>query len=64
MVSVGTYDEVKKNEHYLTAKYISGTLNNPLPSKRNKKDNTSIEIIGERENNLKDLDVKMPLNTM
>jgi excinuclease ABC subunit A len=62
IVAVGTYDEVKSNEQSLTAKYLSGKLKIPVPKKRNKKDNKSIEIIGARENNLKNLDVKIPLN--
>jgi excinuclease ABC subunit A len=62
IVAMGTYNEVKRNQHSLTAKYLSGKLSIPLPKKRNKKDNKSIEIIGARENNLKNLDVKIPLN--
>jgi excinuclease ABC subunit A len=62
IVVIGTYDEVKKNKQSLTAKYLSGKLSIPLPQKRNKKDNKSIEIIGARENNLKNLDIEIPLN--
>ena len=46
-----------------TARYLSGQLSIPVPRNRRKwKD--CIEIVGARENNLKDIDVKFPLGVM
>ena len=47
----------------LTAKYISKELSIPVPAKR-RKWKEFIEILGARENNLKNIDVKFPLNVM
>lgn len=47
----------------LTANYISSKQSIPVPQLR-RKWNSYIEVIGARENNLKDIDVKIPLNVM
>ncbi len=47
----------------LTCKYLNGTLAIPVPEIR-RKWNSYIEILGARENNLKEIDVKFPLNTI
>lgn len=47
----------------LTAGYLSGRLNVPVPKSR-RKWNSYIEIKGARENNLKDITVKFPLHTI
>jgi excinuclease ABC subunit A len=47
----------------LTAGYLSGRLNIPVPKSR-RKWNSYIEIKGARENNLKDITVKFPLHTI
>lgn len=61
-VATGTIDEILKNEISLTGKYLSGKLKIPLPKKRRPPGNHSIEIIGARENNLKNINIKIPLN--
>jgi excinuclease ABC subunit A len=58
----GTYVEIKRNKKSLTGKYLSGKLKIPVPQKRNKNKSKSIEIIGAKENNLKNLNVEIPLN--
>ncbi|MGB5895056.1 MAG: excinuclease ABC subunit UvrA, partial [Ignavibacteriaceae bacterium] len=58
----GTYDEIKKDKKSLTGKYLSGKLKIPVPTKRNKNKSKSIEIIGAKENNLKNLNVEIPLH--
>ena len=62
IVAMGTYDEVVKNKDSLTGKYLSGKMKIPLPAKRNKKSTKTIKIFGASENNLKNIDVEIPLN--
>jgi excinuclease ABC subunit A len=58
----GTPAGIKKNRG-LTGKYLSGSLKIPVPEVR-RRWNSYLKISGARENNLKDLDVKFPLNTI
>ncbi len=64
VVAAGTPTEVMKNPHSLTGKYLIGELKIEVPKKRRKGNKKYIEIIGAKENNLKDLDVKIPLGTL
>jgi excinuclease ABC subunit A len=59
----GSGTELALCEKSLTAKYINGTEKIEIPSVR-RKWNNYIEITGARENNLKGIDVKFPLNTL
>ncbi|MCX7876812.1 MAG: excinuclease ABC subunit UvrA [Melioribacteraceae bacterium] len=61
IVASGTYDEIIKNENSLTGKYLSKKISIPLPEKRNTQETKSIKIFGARENNLKNIDVEIPL---
>lgn len=62
VVFAGNHDEIVKSES-ITGKYLSGEMKIQLPAKRRKwKD--YIEIIGACENNLKNINVKFPLNIM
>ncbi len=63
VVFQGTHKELALNDISLTAKYINGTEKIGTPSVR-RKWNNFIEIRGARENNLKGIDVKIPLNTL
>ncbi|MGQ1909379.1 excinuclease ABC subunit UvrA [Marinifilum sp. RC60d5] len=63
VVFEGSLDQLKKSNKSLTSQYISGQKIIPIPEKR-KKWNNYIEIIGARENNLKGLNIKFPLNIM
>jgi excinuclease ABC subunit A len=62
VVFQGPFDISQSNKS-LTAGYLSGRLNVPIPGIR-RKWNSFIEIKGARENNLKNLDVKFPLHTI
>ena len=57
----GTAEEVKKVENSITGQYLSGRKKIPVPKKRRKAKPVSITIKGAKENNLKNLDVKIPL---
>ena len=62
IVARGTYNEITSDSKSITGKYLSGKLSIPVPSRRNKSETKTIEVIGARENNLKNLDIKIPLN--
>jgi excinuclease ABC subunit A len=59
----GTFEEMTRSVDTYTAKYLSGKMEVPVPPQRRKWRN-AIEIIGARENNLKNLSVKFPLSVM
>ncbi|MDR1475757.1 MAG: excinuclease ABC subunit UvrA [Holosporales bacterium] len=59
----GTIDEIKKNPNSLTGDYLSGRKSIDVPKTRrwiNK--NSVLSIVGANANNLKNIDVKIPLN--
>jgi excinuclease ABC subunit A len=62
IVAMGHYTEVMKNKNSLTGRYLSGQIKIPLPEKRNTKKTKTIKISGASENNLKQIDVEIPLN--
>ncbi len=61
LIFQGNYDELKSSEESLTAKYLTDRLRISLPSRR-RTWKEYIEIEGARENNLKSINVKFPLN--
>ncbi len=62
LVAEGKFDEILKSDS-LTAKYLNGKLKIEVPTSRRTSSNY-IEIIGAREHNLKNINVKIPLNTL
>ena len=62
LVAQGTYAEILKSVS-LTGKYLSGNMKIEIPRSRRKWSNY-IEIIGARENNLQNVDVKFPLEVL
>ncbi|MFD1604946.1 excinuclease ABC subunit UvrA [Flavobacterium artemisiae] len=62
LVAQGTYDEILQSDS-LTAKYLNGDLEISVPKKRRKFKN-HIDIVGARENNLKNIDVTFPLDVL
>lgn len=63
VVAVGNYDELVANPESLTGKYLTGTLSIDAP-KQVRKWNRSITVENARQNNLKDISVTFPLNTL
>ena len=63
IVAAGTPEEVMNNPNSLTGQYLSGKKFIPLPQERRKGNGNFIEIIGAKENNLKNVNVKFPLGT-
>ena len=62
LVAEGTFTEMLKADS-LTAKYLNGELEISVPKKR-RKSNNFIEIKGARENNLQNVDVAFPLESL
>ena len=57
----GTAEEIKNIPESITGEYLSGRKKIAVPKKRRKAKPVSIQIKGATENNLKNLDVKIPL---
>lgn len=61
VVFQGGHQDLLKEENSLTARYMNGIMEIPIPATR-RKWNNYLEIKGARENNLAGIDVKFPLN--
>lgn len=61
VVASGTPSEVMSNEKSITGQYLSGKKSIEIPLKRRKPSNKYIKIKGAKENNLKNIDVNIPL---
>ncbi|WP_077214756.1 excinuclease ABC subunit UvrA [Bacillus dakarensis] len=61
IISAGTPQEVMNDRNSLTGQYLSGKKFIPLPLERRKGDERYLEIKGAKENNLKNVNVKIPL---
>lgn len=63
VVCAGTVDEIKACENSATGQYLSGRKKIAIPEKRRTGNGKFVEIIGAKENNLKNINVKIPLGT-
>ena len=63
LVAMGTAEDLMKNESSITGAYLSGKLKIPVPTER-RKSTGFLTIKGAAENNLKNIDVKIPLGIM
>ena len=63
VMACGTPKEVMENEDSLTGQYLTGKKKIEVPLKRRKGNKKFIEIMGAKENNLKNINVKIPLGT-
>lgn len=64
IVASGTPEEVCNCEHSITGQYLSGRRRVEVPAHRNKPDERFITIKGARENNLSNIDVKIPIGLL
>ncbi|MSU63527.1 MAG: excinuclease ABC subunit A [Pedosphaera sp.] len=66
VVAAGTLSEVLDNKRSLTGRYLTGELSIPVPRKRIQPslEKGWLEILGARENNLKNINVRFPLSTL
>jgi excinuclease ABC subunit A len=65
LVAAGPLPEILKHPNSLTAKYLTGELTIPIPQKRlaPSEERGWLEVLGARENNLHNLDARIPLGT-
>jgi len=65
LVAAGTLAEILSNKNSLTAQYLNGELAIPIPKKRLKptEERGWLEVLGAKENNLRNIDARIPLGT-
>ena len=61
VVAEGTVEDILAHPESLTGAYLSGRLQVPIPEKRRNGSGKWLRVVGAREHNLKNLDVKIPL---
>ena len=64
IVAAGTLDDILKEPRSITGQYLSGFKKISVPSRRRKGNGNTLKVIGATENNLKDVDVEIPLGTL
>ena len=64
IVAAGTMDEIIACEESITGQYLSGAKKIPVPTERRKGNGEFLTVSGATENNLKDIDVSIPLGTL
>lgn len=63
IMAQGTPDEIAKNPRSTTGQYLSGKVKIPVPTERRKGNGKYIQVLGATGNNLKNVDLKIPLGT-
>jgi excinuclease ABC subunit A len=64
LVAQGKPDQIAASAESLTGQYLAGTAKIPIPEARRSPNGKSIEILGASANNLKDVDVTIPLGLL
>ena len=63
IVCAGTVEDIKKCERSMTGLYLSGKRKIPVPTERRKGSGNFLTVVGAKQNNLKNVTVKIPLGT-
>lgn len=63
IVAQGTIDDIIKEERSVTGQYLSGKRKIPVPEIRRKGSGEFLTVVGAKQNNLKNITVKIPLGT-
>ena len=64
IVAEGTVEQILETEESLTGAYLSGKLKVPIPEERRIGNGKTIRVVGARQNNLKNIDVTIPLGKL
>ncbi|HHX53199.1 MAG TPA: ATP-binding cassette domain-containing protein, partial [Erysipelothrix sp.] len=63
VIASGTPQEIMDNPNSITGQYLSGTLKIDIPQSRRKGNGKKIKVIGAKQNNLKNINIDIPLGT-
>lgn len=63
IVACGTLEDIIGEKRSITGQYLSGFKKIPIPSSRRQGNGKHLKIFGAKENNLKDIDIQIPLGT-
>ncbi len=64
IVCAGSINDIKNCKDSITGQYLSGKKSIPIPKERRKGNGKFLKVIGAEENNLKNIDVSIPLGTI
>ncbi len=64
VVAAGTPEEVMANDNSITGRYLAGKESIPVPAERRKGNGKEIKVVKASQNNLKNVTVGFPLNTL
>ncbi|MBC7421308.1 MAG: excinuclease ABC subunit UvrA [Bdellovibrio sp.] len=63
LMAIGTPEEIEKNPNSITGQYLAGKRRIPVPKVRRKGNGLKIKLFGSTGNNLKNVDIEIPLGT-
>ena len=64
VIAEGTVDDILRSSESITGAYLSGRLKVPIPEKRRNGNGKTLRVVGAREHNLKNIDVRIPLGKL